>query len=110
MAISRWATSRTSRCSPSVSAANLKELVAMRPSLRVALCAVLAFASTAQAQGQTRAGAHQFSVTPRGGYIAFDKASGIENAAALGIDATYHLTPMFGIGASATFSRPKTNG
>lgn len=85
----------------------------MRLSLRVAACAVLAFASTAQGQAtttQARAGAHPFSVTPRGGYIHFDNASGIKNAAALGLDATYQIVPMLGITAGATFARPVTNG
>ena len=85
----------------------------MRLSLRMAACAVLAFASTAQGQAtseQTRTGARPFSVTPRGGYIMFDDASGIKDAAALGLDATYNITPMIAITGAATFSRPITNG
>ena len=75
-------------------------------SLRMAAGAMLAFASTAQ--GQARVGVHQVTVAPRGGFIAFDKASGIDNAAALGVDATYYVVPMMGLGVSATFSRPVT--
>ena len=87
----------------------------MRLPLRVAALAVLAFASTAGAQAPSPAAGpspmrHQFSVTPRAGYIAFDEASGIDNAAALGLDATYQLTNMFGISLAATFSRPLTRG
>lgn len=85
----------------------------MRLSLRMAACAVLAFASTAQGQAttaQASAGARPFSVMPRFGYIMFDDASGIEGAAALGLDATYQVTSLLGVTAAATFSRPVTNG
>ena len=87
----------------------------MRLSLRVATLAVLALASTAGAQANTSAAGpspsrHPFTVTPRGGFIAFDKASGIDNAAALGLDVMYQLTNMIGISGAATFSRPSTRG
>ena len=87
----------------------------MRLPLRVATLAVLAFASTAGAQATSPAVAptpmrQQFSVTPRAGYIAFDEASGIGNAAALGLDAAYQFTNMFGVSLAATFSRPVTRG
>ena len=87
----------------------------MRLSLRMVALVVLASASTASAQAPTPAtgpspARHPFSVTPRAGYIAFDKASGIGNGAALGLDATYNGTSMLGITAAATFSRPETRG
>ena len=82
----------------------------MRLSLRVAASlAVLAFASPAEGQARATTG-RQFHVTPRGGYIAFDKASGLDNAAVIGLDAGYGITSMFTLGASASFSRPVTNG
>lgn len=87
----------------------------MRLSLRAAALAVLAFASTAGAQAPSPAtesapARHRFTVTPRAGFIAFDEASGIESSAALGLDATYQLTSMFGLSLSSTFSRPSTRG
>lgn len=73
-----------------------------------ALGAVLAFASTAH--GQAAAPTNRFLVVPSAGYIRFDEASGIDNAASLGLDAIYHFTPMFGIGLGTSFSRPVTSG
>jgi len=68
--------------------------------------AVLASASTAGAQVVPR----QFTVVPRGGYMTFDKASGIKNAAALGVSTTYYINRYFGIGAGVDVARPQTDG
>ncbi|HET7457123.1 MAG TPA: outer membrane beta-barrel protein [Gemmatimonadaceae bacterium] len=68
--------------------------------------AVLASASTAGAQAIPR----QFTVTPRGGYFTFDKASGIKNAAVLGIQTTYHINRFLGVAAGVDVARPQTNG
>ena len=84
----------------------------MRLQLRVAVLAVLAFASTAGAQAT--ATTNRWTVTPRAGFINFHEATGIGNAPAVGFDAIYHFGRIAGlsagIGTSATFSRPQTEG
>ena len=54
--------------------------------------------------------ARQFVVTPRGGYIAFDRASSLENAGYIGVDANYGLTSMLAIGATFAAGRAQTRG
>jgi hypothetical protein len=66
----------------------------------------LAVPMSAHAQLATQ----QFSVTPRGGYMTFDDASGIDNAPYIGIDAQYALSPYFSLGTGLTVSRPQTIG
>lgn len=84
----------------------------MRLPFRVAAAAVLVFASTAGAQ--VTATTNRWTVTPRAGFINFHKASGIGNAPAVGFDAIYHFGRIAGLaaglGTSATFSRPQTEG
>ena len=62
------------------------------------------------AHGQAAAPPNRFVVVPSAGFIRFDEASGIDNAATLGIDAIYNFTRMFGVGLGASFSRPVTSG
>lgn len=54
--------------------------------------------------------ARQFQIGPRAGTIGYDDASGIERGGLLGVDATYFLTPNFGIGFLLDLSRPETDG
>lgn len=54
--------------------------------------------------------ARQFVVAPRGGYIAFARASSLENAGYIGVDANYGLTNMIAIGATFAAARAQTRG
>jgi opacity protein-like surface antigen len=74
--------------------------------LRAALAASAALASAAEAQVAER----EFSITPRAGYMTFDRASSIEDAATLGLDAIYNVNRYFGIGTGLTYARPGTRG
>jgi hypothetical protein len=68
--------------------------------------ATLAFASVGGAQIR----AHEFTVSPRGGYLAFDRASSIKNAPSIGLSADYNITPALGLGVALLASRPNTRG
>jgi len=54
--------------------------------------------------------ARQFVITPRGGYVYFDRASSLKPGPAVGLDAQYTLTPSFSIGTNVTFVRSNTRG
>ena len=84
----------------------------MRFTRLVALVAALASACAAGAQEARASGptSRYFEVTPRGGYLRFDRASSIQSAPFLGFDAAYRLTPMFSIGTNLVVSRAETHG
>ena len=52
----------------------------------------------------------QFVITPRGGYVHFDRASSLEAGPSIGIDAQYNFTPAFSVGTNFSFSRANTRG
>ena len=54
--------------------------------------------------------ARQFLVTPRGGYVTFDRASSIQGSGFVGLDAQYNITRMFAVGLTFLTSRPSTRG
>jgi hypothetical protein len=54
--------------------------------------------------------ARQFVITPRGGYIAFDRATSLKGGAAIGVDAQYIFTPSFSLGTNFTVARANTRG
>jgi hypothetical protein len=64
----------------------------------------------AQVAAPTSDYVRQFVITPRGGYIHYDRASSLKPGAAIGIDAQYHFTPSFSLGTNFTFSRSNTYG
>ena len=64
----------------------------------------------APVQAPTRDYVRQFVITPRGGYIAFDRATSLEAGAAIGVDAHYTFTPSFSLGTNFTFARANTRG
>jgi opacity protein-like surface antigen len=70
----------------------------------VAVSLVLAGQAAAQAP------AHQFQITPSGGYTHFDRASGLANSARLGLDLGYGLSRYFALGTSFSISQPQTRG
>lgn len=81
----------------------------------LALGAALALATPVHAQDATDASAaapprRSFEVTPRAGYIRFDRASSIQNSGFLGLDASYRLTPMFAVMTNLVVSRAQTYG
>ena len=78
----------------------------MRISPSLALVASLVCTSAAGAQ----AVAGQFTVSPRGGALLFDRATGLENAGHIGVDATYSLSRFLGVGLNLSFARPQTRG
>ena len=49
-------------------------------------------------------------VTPRGGFVSFDKASGIEPGAFVGLDLHYDLARYLSLGAALEIARPTTRG
>jgi hypothetical protein len=78
------------------------------------LLVALASAAGAQEAEPAAAGARAVStvgsVTPRGGYARFDRASSIRPSAFLAVDATYQITPAFAVGPSLTVARASTYG
>ena len=77
--------------------------------LLVALAGVAGAQEAAPAAG-ARAVSTVGSVTPRGGYARFDRASSIRPTAFLAVDATYQITPAFAVGPSLTVARASTYG
>jgi hypothetical protein len=85
----------------------------------LALGATFALANVAGAQAEPAPGTdvdapatriRTFEITPRAGYLRFDRASSIENGGFLGLDATYRVTPMFGVTTNLVVSRAQTYG
>ncbi len=73
------------------------------------LMATLLFGvSVANAGAQSPA--RTFTVAPHAGYFMFDKASGLDNYAAAGVDVAYHLNANFGVGFFGDLVRPRTIG
>lgn len=70
------------------------------------LLASVALPVAADAQAAER----QFTITPRAGYVRFDRASSIENGGFIGADAVYSLTSAFSIGITASWARANTRG
>jgi hypothetical protein len=64
----------------------------------------------AQAAAPTSDYVRQFVITPRGGYLHYDRASSLKPGPAIGIDAQYNFTRAFSIGTNFTFSRSNTYG
>lgn len=52
----------------------------------------------------------QFVITPRGGYIRFDRASSLRAGPSIGIDAQYNFSRLFSLGTNFTFARANTRG
>lgn len=78
----------------------------MRIRTALLVASALTLPISASAQWSTR----QFSVTPRGGFMTFDKSSGIDDAPYIGVDAAYAVSPFLSIGTGLTISRPQTIG
>jgi hypothetical protein len=78
----------------------------MRIRTALLVTTALALPMSVSAQWTTQ----QFSVTPRGGFMTFDKSSGIEDAPYMGVDAAYVISPYLAIGTGLTVSRPQTAG
>lgn len=78
----------------------------MRLRTLVWLAVAVLVPATASAQWSTQ----QFSVTPRGGFMTYDDASGIDDAAYIGVEAAYAFSPYFSLGTGLTLSRPQTIG
>lgn len=53
--------------------------------------------------------AQDFEIGPRLGYVKWKEATGMENAAMLGVDAVYRISSRLGIGARFDLSRPGTD-
>lgn len=54
--------------------------------------------------------AQNFEIGPRLGYVKWKQATGLKNAAMLGVDAIYNLNSNFGLGVRFDVSRPGTDG
>ena len=78
----------------------------MRSLQALVLALVLAAPWAAGAQAVT----DRFTVTPRGGFIHFDRASSLKSSGALSVNASYSITPMFAVGFDFAVSRPETRG
>lgn len=83
----------------------------MRLTLTLGLAAALLAAPAAGAQQESSPPprAHVFHVTPRFGYIRFDKASSIEGAPHVALQTDYALTPHLSIGLAFGSSQPETH-
>lgn len=75
-------------------------------SLLLAATAAALLPATAAAQWSSG----QFSVTPRGGFMMYDDASGIDDAPYFGVEASYSFSPFFSVGTGLNVSRPQTLG
>jgi hypothetical protein len=64
----------------------------------------------AQAAAPTADYVHQFVITPRGGYLHFDRASSLKPGPSVGLDAQYQFTRAFSVGTNFSFSRANTRG
>ena len=80
---------------------------AMRLTATLGIAVSLFAAAPVMAQA---AQARQWLVSPRAGIMKYERGAAIRPAPFLGVDATYYITPMFGIGPSITIARSKTNG
>lgn len=79
----------------------------MRLVLGAALLALLPVASTvAQAQAEPR----QWTISPRAGYVSYQRESSLENTEFLGVDLSYNLSRMFSLGTNLSVARPQTRG
>ncbi|MFN2398038.1 MAG: outer membrane beta-barrel protein [Gemmatimonadaceae bacterium] len=78
----------------------------MRFSQSLTLGALILGAATASAQVTPR----RFAVSPRGGYLSFEKASGLEGTPVIGLDAMYAFNRYFMIGTGLSAARPSTRG
>ena len=78
--------------------------------MRYVRCLLAGLAITVAIPVVARGQANRAMVTPRGGYIAFDQASGIEPAAFVGLDLVYDLARYFSVGAALEVARPTTRG
>jgi hypothetical protein len=54
--------------------------------------------------------AQQFEIGPRLGYVKWKTETGLTNAAMLGVDATYRVNSVIGVGVRFDFARPGTDG
>jgi hypothetical protein len=54
--------------------------------------------------------AQRFEIGPRLGYVKWKAETGLKNAAMLGVDATYRVSPRLGIGVRFDVARPGTDG
>ena len=53
---------------------------------------------------------HQFVITPRAGYLTFDRAAGLKAGGTLGVDVQYMFTRSFSVGTDFSFARANTRG
>lgn len=72
------------------------------------LAAVMGLALAAPVDAQEVTG--QFTVAPSGGYFMFDDAAALDDFAAVGMDVTYHVNEMVGVGIYFDASRPTSIG
>lgn len=54
--------------------------------------------------------AQQFDIGPRLGVVSFEEATGLREAAMLGVNAIYHISSKIGLGVRFDVSRPRTEG
>ena len=78
----------------------------MRPIHGLAVLALLAVSSVGQAQSEAR----QWTVSPRAGYVSYQREASLENTGFIGADLSYNFSRMFALGTNLSVARPQTNG
>lgn len=69
---------------------------------------LILLAASTEAQGQSAA--REWTVSPRAGYVSYQRESSLENAPFVGVDLSYNLTRMFALGTNLSVARPQTRG
>lgn len=71
-----------------------------------AVVALLAVSSVAHAQPEAR----QWTISPRGGWVNYQREASLENTQFLGVDLSYNFSRMFALGTNLSVARPQTRG
>ena len=71
-----------------------------------AVLAVLGVSSVAHAQPEAR----QWTISPRAGWVNYQREASLENTQFLGVDVSYNFSRMFALGTNFSVARPQTRG
>lgn len=71
-----------------------------------AVLALLAVSSVAHAQQE----AQQWTISPRAGWVNYQREASLQNSQFLGLDVSYNLSRMFSVGTNLSVARPQTRG
>ena len=71
-----------------------------------AVLAVLGVSTVAHAQPEAR----QWTISPRAGWVNYQREASLENTQFLGVDVSYNFSRMFALGTNMSVARPQTRG